>query len=373
MRLLFSARAVNNVAGGVERMIITVMNALVERGHDVDFLTWDQKDATTFYPLDARVKWHRMNIGDPTQRATLSILRNRMTAVRSMLRTRKPEVIVAFQDGPYKALRLFSVGTGIPVIVAERNAPTRFNHTRAGARRRLLTFNSFRLAHTITIQCEGYRKLYPPYLHKKILTIPNPVTPAQLSARPDVADARGRFHLLSVGRLGWEKNFQSLIEAFSGIASRFPDWDLIIVGEGQQRTELETMVQKKELEHRIFLPGPTPDVNRAYESAHLFCLSSRWEGFPNALAEAQAHGLPVVGFSDCAGVNELIQHGETGLLATGNGESANLAVTLSNLMTDAKMRREMGNRGRKAVASFAPNLIIDQWEMTLQQAINGCV
>ncbi|WP_085578695.1 glycosyltransferase family 4 protein [Thalassospira mesophila] len=373
MRLLFSARAVNNVAGGVERMIITIMNAMVERGHDVDFLTWDQKGAKTFYPLDARVNWHCMDIGDPTQRAGPSVLIKRMMAVRSILRTREPQVIVAFQDGPYKALRLFSAGTGIPVIVAERNAPTRFDHTRAGARRRFLTFNSFRFAHTVTIQCEGYRKLYPHYLHNKIVTIPNPVAPAQLIAQPDVADARGRFQLLSVGRLSWQKNYQSLIAAFSELASRFADWDLTIVGEGEQRAELESIVQEKKLEDRIFLPGSTSDVSNYYTKSHLFCLSSRWEGFPNALAEAQAHGLPAVGFSDCAGVNELIQHGETGLLASGNGASTNLAVALSKLMNDEEMRREMGDKGRKTTASFAPSLIIDQWETTLRQAVDGCV
>jgi len=373
MKLMFSARAVDNVAGGVERMIITVMNALVERGHDVDFLTWDPKEATTFYLLDARVKWHRMNIGDPTQRASLNILRNRMIAVRSLLRTRKPQAIIAFQDGPYKALRLFSAGMGIPVIAAERNAPTRFDHTRAGNRRRLLTFNSFRFAHTVTIQCEGYRTLYPRYLHNKIVTIPNPVPPTQHITHPDVAAPNRRFQLLSVGRLSWQKNYQALISAFTQLAPGFPDWDLIIVGEGEQRAELETIIHENELADRILLPGSTSNVSSHYTSAHLFCLPSRWEGFPNALAEAQTHGLPAVGFKNCAGVNELILDGQTGLLAAGNGESANLAATLAKLMNDAEMRREMGDKGRKATEKFAPNLIIDKWETMLHQAVGECV
>lgn len=362
MRLLFAARAIDRMAGGVERMIITIMNAMIERGHDVELLTWDCAAAEAFYPMSPRIRWHRLDLGDPAVKATPRQMLERASAVRQLVARSKPQTIVAFQDGPFRALRAYCTGLGIPLIAAERNAPTRFDHTSKGQRRKFIIFNSFRFAQSIVVQCESYRKLYPSFLRKRIVAIPNPVFPARLSARPDRPDTSGRYRLLSVGRLSYQKNYECSIGAFSRIVKSFPQWDLTIIGDGELRGALESMIASASLSGRVTLPGTVADPSEHYAAAHLFYLSSRWEGFPNALAEAQAHGLPAVGFAECAGVNELILDGQNGNLAKGNGDSESLANAFSALMTDNELRLQMGSMSRRTITSFTPEQIMDRWE-----------
>ena len=364
---MFVARAIDQVAGGVERMVTTVMNALNARGHSVEFLTWDRAGATAFYPLADGIAWHKLDMGDPFVAANHALKLKRARAIRSLVRRREREAIVCFQDGPFMAMRAYTAGMGVPVFAAERNAPTRFEHTSAG-RRQKLTFNALRFAKRVLIQCESYRELYPAFLRDRIITIPNPVFPAKNMAQPKLANANGRFCILSVGRLSYQKNPEVLVHAFATIAPRFPGWDLVFIGEGEHRVALENLVAQKGLSGRIKMPGPSHSVSDLYAAGHVFCLSSLWEGFPNAVAEAMAHGLPCVGFAGCAGVRDLIIHEQNGLLAEGNGDSQSLAKALEALMGSAEMRGSLGERAVQSVKPYSPDDIFDLWEQTLTKA-----
>ncbi len=365
---MFAARAINRMAGGVERMIIVIMNAMIARGHQVDLFTWDQAGAEAFYPISPDIVWHRLNMGDPYLKAGVNLMLRRTRRIRAIVNQVRPQVIICFQEGPYLALRAYTLGLGIPLIAAERNAPTQFDHINAGRLRRLIAFNAFRLSRSVVIQSEGTRKFYPSFLQDRIVTIPNPVFPAPLTARPEHPDNRGRFRVLSVGRLSYQKNYESLITAFAQIAALFPEWDLMIVGEGEERRNLETLICETGLADRIRLPGTVTNTSDCYANAHLFCLPSRWEGFPNALTEAQAHGLPAIGFAGCAGTNELVGDGKTGLLAAGNGDTKRLAEALTLLMSDHEKRRKMGAAGRDSMEMFSVDAVYDLWESTLERA-----
>jgi GalNAc-alpha-(1->4)-GalNAc-alpha-(1->3)-diNAcBac-PP-undecaprenol alpha-1,4-N-acetyl-D-galactosaminyltransferase len=366
MRLMFAARMIDRMAGGVERMIITIMNAMVARGHEVDLFTWDLRGAEAFYPMAPDITWHRLDMGSPSVKASTKLMWGRARTIRSLVCQRRPQVIVSFQDGPFLALRAYTMGLGIPVVAAERNAPTRFDHTSAGRHQRLI-FQGLRLATRIAIQCESYRALYPVFLRERICCVPNPVLPALLLARPDTRNSDGRFRLLSVGRLCYQKNYSVLIEAFAQLAPAFPDWDLVVVGEGEDRGSLESLVAERGLERRVMLAGVSTSIAKWYASAQLFCLPSLWEGFPNALAEAFAHGLPAVGFANCAGVRDLIVHGSNGLLADGNGDAASLTGALTALMSDSALRASMGLAAADSVRQFNPENIFSRWEQLFSE------
>ncbi len=359
MKIMIAGRKFGQVAGGVERMAIALGNEMAARGHDIALLTWDAADAKTFYDLDPRIAWHRLAMGDPAVKAGWPLRLARAKRVRALLKAEKLDALIAFQDGPFISMRLFGAGLPIPMIAAERNAPSRFTHTRAYPPP-LVSFAMLRLARTITIQCESYRRAYPAFLRSRIVTIPNPVFPAQGFADP--GGGAGRRTLLCVGRLSYQKNQKVLIEAFARLAAEYPQWDLVLAGDGEDEAALKKLVAAFRLHDRIVFKGAVRDVASLYKSAHLFCLPSRWEGFPNALAEALAHGLPAAGYAGCDGVSDLITPDVNGRLAAGNGDFASLTNTLRGLMKDDAARADMGCAAVQSMAPYAPARVFDKWE-----------
>lgn len=358
MRILVSYRAIDGIAGGVERMSIALMNHWVgeAQGHEVQFLTLDPKNASAFYPMDGRIIWHRLGIGDARRKAGWKTRLHRAWAARKIIRRFSPHLILAFQDGAFFAMKAYSLGLGVPIILAERIAPGHFDHIRAG-RYRALFFRLYALADKILVQCPSYKNEYPAFLRPKIEIIPNFIAPSDRRARPDAVGVAEKI-LLCVGRIGYQKNQDLLVAAFEALSVRHPDWTLILAGGGA--------LQSPCAHPRIKLLGPVRNVSDLYASAHLFCLPSRWEGFPNALAEAMAHGLPSVGFSGCGGVRDLIAHGETGLLAAGNGHLENLKAALDRLMGDPVLRETMGAQALEKIGAYRPEAILPLWDKVFQ-------
>ena len=250
------------------------------------------------------------------------------------------------------------------LIAAERNSPDRFNHTRHSGTRSVVFF-SFLLAKKITVQQASFVEQYPDFLRARLHVIENPVFPATASHNRCSAGS-GRFRLLSVGRLSYQKNPICLLKAFEKISRKFPEWDLIFVGSGELRKELESYASTAGLTPRVLFQGLVEDVDAQYDRAHLFCLASRWEGFPNALGEAMSHGMPCIGFAECSGVKELISTNKTGWLAKGNGDSESLAECFDMAMRGAEERKRIGEAAKNSVAKFSPDAIGLKWESLLE-------
>lgn len=361
MKIMISCRAIADMAGGVERMAIALMHAMLARGHTLVLLTWDKDpNAKAFYPMDTRIVWHRLAVGDPAVKAGWRTRWQRMKKIRQIVKAEAPDVIMAFQEGPFIALRFYMPDSNVPMICGERNAPQRFDYVKAGAMRHWY-YRAMAFAHAITVQLPSYVKLYPWYLRRKMCVIPNPVFAATQFAQP-AGQPGQRKTLLCIARLGYQKNQRVLIDAFSKIADAFPDWDLVFGGEGEDRPAMEAKIAQYELGSRITLRGNITDVSAEYVKSHLFCLPSRWEGFPNNLVEAFAHGLPAVGFADCAGIGDLIHPGVNGQLAEGMNSADTLAAALASLMRDDAGRARMGSAAQQQMFAYQPDTIFDMWE-----------
>jgi len=193
---------------------------------------------------------------------------------------------------------------------------------------------------------------------------------ANVRARADVrGEDRTSRTLLAVGRLEDQKDHRTLIRAFAEIAGDFPDWRLRIVGEGELRPDLEALVRRHRLEGRVALPGAISEIGEEYEAAQLFVMSSSYESFGLTSAEALAHGLPVIGFADCPGTNELVQEGVNGRLVEGADRATALAAGLAGLMSSPGERERLGAAGPASIECFAPERITDVWEALLNRVI----
>ncbi|MET9411729.1 glycosyltransferase [Streptomyces sp. NPDC002935] len=186
--------------------------------------------------------------------------------------------------------------------------------------------------------------------------MPNPIP-----FMPEVPSPRTGNVVVSIGRLDDQKGIDMLLDAWAETAPRHPDWRLRIYGSGEDEEILKKQCTALGLDGSVDWMGRTSDVPGALRSGSVFVLSSRGEGFPLALMEAMAAGLPCAAFDCAPGVREIVRDGEDGLLAT-LGNTGELARRLDTLMCDKTLRDAMGEAARTNIQRFATDEVVRRWE-----------
>ncbi len=175
-----------------------------------------------------------------------------------------------------------------------------------------------------------------------------------------------RKYITAMGRLTFQKGFDLLLAAFQMVADKHQDWQLLILGEGELRPELENLRESLGMTDRVLLLGIIKCPSRVLRCSALFVMASRFEGFPYALLEAMACGLPVI-YTDCpSGPREIIRNEIDGVLVP-NGDVPSLAATMDRLMSDETERKRLAARAPEVAERFSLGKIIGIWEALLAQ------
>jgi len=149
-----------------------------------------------------------------------------------------------------------------------------------------------------------------------------------------------KYRLISMGRLDRDKNFKCLIEAFAEVLNESEDsedYELYILGEGYERTNLENLISNLNLNKQVFMPGFVSSPAQLLNSSHLFVFSSVREGFGNVLVEALSCGLPVIS-TDCkSGPSEILLDGKIGALVPINNKTALKEAILNEIRNPDKI------------------------------------
>jgi glycosyltransferase involved in cell wall biosynthesis len=346
--------------GGAERVMSRLVNHLSER-HDVLLLTWERPGATPAYPIRPTVAV--VNADRIGGRGLLRLWRivTRPAILRRQITAFRPDVVLSFID-TMNITTLVGAGADVPVVVSERIDPGEHPvNTIIDVARRVL----YPRASRVVVQTARAAAHIPLAVGNRVSIVANPIAPAISIAQPRSAAESGRFRIIGLGRLEVQKGFDRLIDAFAAIADKNPLWDLVIFGEGTQRAALERQVASLHLGSRILLPGATTTPEHQLAASHIAGFSSRYEGFPNALGEALAAGLPSVGFKDVSGVEDLIVDGVTGYLVESSSGIDGLSLALERLMTDGLLRERLGAAARAHSARWAPDVVLSQWEALL--------
>jgi glycosyltransferase involved in cell wall biosynthesis len=175
-----------------------------------------------------------------------------------------------------------------------------------------------------------------------------------------------------VGRLAPEKQLPSLLRAFAAALKTVPDARLILVGDGPERTRLESLVNQLDLGRNVRFTGrlTVPQVKTWLQAADLFALVSSLEGFPCSLVEAMSTGLPAV-VSGIPANTQLIESGIHGLVAPLGDERA-LTEALARLLADPAARLRMGATARQLVLErYSTDKVLDLYEILFAEALKG--
>lgn len=180
-----------------------------------------------------------------------------------------------------------------------------------------------------------------------------------LSFLPQKVSDLSEKKVIAVGRYTWQKGFDRLIDAWSIVSRKHPDWKLHIYG-GGDKAPYQELAKQKGVDNTLVCESAVKNIVDKYLESTLFVLSSRYEGFGMVITEAMACGLPVVSFDCPCGPKDIIQTGVNGLLAP-NGNIEMLADKICYLIEHEKERKEMGEKARENVARFDINNIMKQW------------
>jgi len=338
-------------------------------GHGVTLVTLDEaeRDFYVVHPAVARVG---LGLARPSFGLRQALINNldRIKALREAIRRSDPHVVISFVDKTNVLTLMATVGLSIPVVVSERIDPRHHGIERLGA---FLRWVFYRHATALVIQTDGLRRWAHGLIDPRaVYVIPNPLAQEIEGDGRPVKSGGTENVVVSMGRLVAQKGFDDLLKAFARCTRSRPDWSLVIIGEGPERDRLGALAAELGVQSRIRLVGRLADPVAILRRAELFVLASRYEGFPNALVEAMACGLPVVS-TDCpSGPRDIIRQGVDGVLVPPDDVAA-LAEAMGRLMDDPLERRRLGARAVEVVERFNVQTIMQSWSDLLSRITDG--
>jgi GalNAc-alpha-(1->4)-GalNAc-alpha-(1->3)-diNAcBac-PP-undecaprenol alpha-1,4-N-acetyl-D-galactosaminyltransferase len=355
--------------GGAQRVMSILANEWADRGWTVTLMTFDDGRDPPFFKLHGRIRHIPLAIAGRSSNSAEAILNNlkRIAVLRRAIRKSEPDAVISFLDVTNILTLLATLGCRWPTVVSERSDPSLCP---IGAAWSSLRRWLYQRAAAVVVQTQRASSFFEPSIRRRTHVIPNPVMPPpslRAGGKPDLPGKR----VVGLGRLGAEKGFDLLILAFGHVTAQHPDWHLTIWGEGQERAALEALRDLLGLSNRVGLPGRTAQPAEKLQEADLFVLSSRFEGFPNALCEAMSCGLPVISFDCPSGPREIIREDVDGLLVPA-GDVGALATAMNRLMSDEIERKRLSSKAVEVVKRFGVKKIRSQWEQVLNQAMSEC-
>lgn len=346
-------------SGGTERVGTMIANELADRGYEVTMLSfWDH--GKPFFPVNRNItvdylmrsgldgKLYRTYVY-PVLKLRNYIKRHRFDVLIDI------DSVLAYWSVP--AMR----GLSYKHIVWDH---FNYRHVQTEQKRVKACALTRRYADKLVLLTQQDRDMYAqagfPANKLQVINNPTPFEDVQCSPREGHV-------VLSVGRLTDQKGYDRLISAWSQISDQVGDWKLVIVGSGELESALKHQVADSHIENIEFVPA-TKDIERWYDCASIYAMTSRFEGFPMVLLEAMAKGLPIIAYDCLTGPREMVHDGKNGYLIP-DGDKSAFANRLLTLMQDQDMQDRYAECSLQMVRDFYIAPISDQWEVLINDLV----
>lgn len=340
--------------GGAEKVSIYLAEYFSKEGINAQILT--NKVIEKEYQINNTVRHSIFDIHEK-----YSKIKNIIRLFR-FIKSEKPSAIVVLGTPLLVYLIPILLFLKVKVIVSERNSPEQFKGKRLTKQ---LSNVLIKYVDGCVFQTTGAKEYYS-YVKTEKVVIPNPIYIDRLPLNENLEKSNT---IVNVGRLNIQKNQEMLIKAFKKIAPKFPEYQLIIYGEGPERRNLEKLVSDLNLHSKVLLPGSTTKILQKINKSKLFVLSSNFEGMPNALIEAMSLGLPVIS-TDCpsGGPSDLISEGENGLLVKVD-DSTELAAKMKFLLENPDYAETLGENAKNIRERLNAEKIGSSWKTFYENVV----
>lgn len=350
-------------SGGAERVLVTIANNLAE-SNEIHIITLT--DGECYYKLNKNVHRHSVKFNVNRRNIFTTLFTEvvgffiGMSFIKKMINEIKPDAILSFlvhTNAMLIILKCLGIAN-MKCIVSERADPFKRNFIN-----RWFEFHFYKKVDCIVCQSQAVVKFFDKNTANKICIIKNPIS---MDAIPERYIGKRKKTIVGVGRLFPQKNFSLLIDAFYDVSRKYPEYSLEIYGAGYLRDELQKQIEQYGLEEKAHLMGERKNVMHYIADSTVFVLSSEFEGFPNALIEAMATGLPVIStdFSPVGVAKEIIGK-ENGIVVPRNDKNS-LVNALETIIKNDTLQEHMSVHNREIMYVLDERAITYKWAEILK-------
>tara|TARA_B100001029_G_scaffold34037_1_gene25838 strand:- start:16014 stop:17126 length:1113 start_codon:yes stop_codon:yes gene_type:complete len=354
--------------GGAQRVVSILCDHWSQTGYQVTLICTYTGEKVDHYQVNKNVSLQYLSNSPFLSGSKLFNLGWKLLQLRKLIKSLDPNVVISFLTRVNVASALSTLGIKSSLIICERTwTPFASLNSKFYWLYRIL----FKGVDKIVVQTDKSKAwLGHNFPDANVTVIPNPVVyPLPLdyerSVNPDDILSRQRKVILASGRMHKYKQFDLLIRAFTQIKEKYPQWDLIILGDGEERVELSQIIADLCIEDRVYLPGSVGNISEWYMRADLFILSSLVEGFPNVLLEAMAYELPCISFDCDTGPRDMIKDGVNGILVEPSEKELGLSRALNKMISDEEFRNEVANKSKLLRERYSVINIMKEWDEVL--------
>lgn len=332
--------------GGAERVVSILASHMAKQGIDVEVLTY--YDRPVSYELEKSVKLTAVE----TLTGSGNKLKN-LLAIRKYFK-KNAKVVISFL-APFNIMAIAAnLGNGVPIIVADRNDPTKVPSNKIIRKVRDILYC---FADGVVVQTKKNQEYFGKTVQRKSTVIYNPI---DLKENVGIAlTSQKEKKVVTAGRLIPQKNQEMMLRAFAKVNELHPEYQLVIYGEGPSRESLESISKELKLEECVIFPGNVSDLHDRIKTAEMFVLSSDYEGMPNALIEAMCLGLPSIS-TKVSGATDLILDHENGLL-TELGDQEAFEKAMLEFIENKELAEKLAKNAAKLNDELEVGKIMQQW------------
>lgn len=335
--------------GGTEKVCLLLANELCNAGYEVSIVSYNKGLNTTF-KCDKKIKLFSLNIQNVTGFISRKI--KPYIELKKFLKQHPQDVIINVDI----ILCLYSIPMKLFYNIKNigwEHFNFRVNNgtkNRDIARKIAAKYSDYIVVLTKADLKEYKEKLK---LRTPIINVYNP------SVETEIEKVEKKNYIMASGRLSYQKNFQELISIWGEIKDKVKDWELIILGSGEEEEKLKSIIKQDNIEN-IKMMGYCKDIDKYYAQSKLFVMTSRFEGFPMVLLEAQKYGLPIIAYDCFTGPSEIVINDRNGYLIPYD-DKTKFKEAIVDLINSEEKIRIMSDNAKNDSYRFNLNDFVSKW------------
>jgi glycosyltransferase involved in cell wall biosynthesis len=363
IKILYITNGIVGV-GGLERVLSIKASYLADgMGYEVHIATLNQNDVPQFYKFSPKIVLHDIKAGGNSIHYFLQYY----NGIKNVVKSVAPDIIAVCDDG--------LKGFFLPLLLRKPCSMIYERHVskiielgqKPNILNKIVVECKFLLMNSLAKTFDKFVVLthgnITEWKLKNLIVISNP-----LSFYPSESSDLNERNVIAVGKQGYQKGYDRLLNSWKLVNLKHPDWKLNIYGKYEACQKLEQQALALGIQGSVRFYEPINNIQEKYLESSICVLSSRFEGFGMVLIEAMACGVPCVSFDCPCGPADIIQDGIDGFLIT-NGDIDIFANKIITLIGDENLRQRMGTNARENVKRYLPDEIMPQWDTLLKSIV----